>query len=329
MSDKQKDNLKLWNAVEETDPSKTKKAKLGSLTLTAINATSQIKQATKHWGMYGSTWGLKNINYEYMDIEKTRLAIVRAMFYYPEGEFEISTSIKVYYMTQGANGYLKIDDDFLKKAETDLTTKSLSKLGFNADVFMGLYDDNKYLTALKEKYAEEKTPKTPELKKLSESVFKKMKVSDNLDSLKKSLTKYKLDDVQKSAIEKRILEIEKPKTPIKTNVKLKKITKAFFVKMSKSDNLDSLKKSLTQYELDEVQESTIKKRILELQTPPPPIKILGELKKLTEAVKKKMLKSKNIDSLRKAKEVYILDVSTENQIKIRIEELIKEKNGKN
>ena len=46
----------------------------------------------------------------------------------------------------------RVDDDFFKKVATDALTKGLSKLGFNADVFMGKFDDNKYVSTLTEKY---------------------------------------------------------------------------------------------------------------------------------------------------------------------------------
>ena len=56
------------------------------------------------------------------------------------GEFPISSSIKV---MMGS----KLDDDCIKKVQTDAITKGLSRLGFNADVFMGRFDGNKYVDA--------------------------------------------------------------------------------------------------------------------------------------------------------------------------------------
>ena len=38
----------------------------------------------------------------------------------------------------------KLDDDAPKKAITDGLTKAISHLGFNADVFLGKFDGNKY-----------------------------------------------------------------------------------------------------------------------------------------------------------------------------------------
>ena len=57
-------------------------------------------------------------------------------------QFPIHSSIKY-----SVNG--RVDDDFAKKVATDALTKGLSKLGFNADVFLGKFDDNKYVNQLK------------------------------------------------------------------------------------------------------------------------------------------------------------------------------------
>lgn len=168
------DNLSLWNKVEKTNPAHTKDAKIGQLSIKAINAQSQIKEATKQFGTYGNTWGLKNLQYSFMDIGTTKMAMLGAEFYYPSGEFEIHTTLKIAYMTQGANGYLKIDDDFMKKMETDVTTKALSKLGFNADVFMGLYDDNRYVNQMKEEFNSVPKAQPKVIEKINESQAKEL-----------------------------------------------------------------------------------------------------------------------------------------------------------
>ena len=168
------DNLLLWNRVEKTNPAHTKDAKIGQLSIKAINAQSQIKEATKQFGTYGNTWGLKNLKYSFMDIGTTKIAMLGAEFYYPSGEFEIHTTLKIAYMTQGANGYLKIDDDFMKKMETDVTTKALSKLGFNADVFMGLYDDNRYVNQMKEEFNPVPKAQPKVIEKINETQAKEL-----------------------------------------------------------------------------------------------------------------------------------------------------------
>ena len=47
----------------------------------------------------------------------------------------------------------RLDSDAGKKATTDGITKLLSQLGFNADVFLGKFDDQKYVDDLREEMA--------------------------------------------------------------------------------------------------------------------------------------------------------------------------------
>lgn len=144
-------NLELWNKVQETNPDDTKAVSFGRK-FTAIDAYSQIKKATEQFGPYG-IWGLKDMKHRF--IEGTTMVLGYADFVYPATfdcntdkffNFPITSSI-MYISEKG-----KVDDDFAKKLETDMITKALSRLGFNADVFMGLFDDNRYVQAMKEKH---------------------------------------------------------------------------------------------------------------------------------------------------------------------------------
>lgn len=143
-------NLALWDKVEKTNTKYTKDTSkrdkhTGEIIhkSTAINASYQQKNATREWGAYGTTWGLKNTKFNFELLEATDLVMYSAVFYYPGGEFEISNSIAV---RVGFNKY--VDKDFAKKVETDTLTKALSKLGFNADIFMGEWDDDDYVAQL-------------------------------------------------------------------------------------------------------------------------------------------------------------------------------------
>ena len=135
-----KETMKLWDAVCTTDPTQTKKANVKGNNLTSIKPQYQIMLATEQFGSYGSTWGFKNINIDYTLMEKG-LVTFKGTFYYPSGEFEIINSISIW----RDNAQTKIDDLYAKKVETDTLTKALSKLGFNADIFMGQFDDDRYV----------------------------------------------------------------------------------------------------------------------------------------------------------------------------------------
>ena len=45
--------------------------------------------------------------------------------------------------------------EFIKKLETNTISKALSRLGFGADVFLGKFDDSRYIQELNEKFGNE------------------------------------------------------------------------------------------------------------------------------------------------------------------------------
>ena len=159
------DNMKLWNSVCTTDPQYTKRVNQRG-GFTAIGAQSQIMEATKMFGPFGRGFGVSDEKFTEFGTECLALYQAR-LWYYLDGngkrdvihQLPIHSSIKY-----SVNG--RVDDDFAKKVATDALTKGLSKLGFNADVFLGLFDDNKYVNQLKvtattNKVTETNANKTP------------------------------------------------------------------------------------------------------------------------------------------------------------------------
>jgi len=147
-------NLKLWNKYCETDPSITKKvSQRGGYT--AIDAQAQLKQGTTLWGSFGNKWGLRDLCYNmiYEDNKPIALALV-ATFFYPKdttGSSEIKFPI-------GSDIAYKPGNDCYKKIRTDCLTKALSQLGFAADVFLGKFDDNKYVAEMTAKFKADTVP---------------------------------------------------------------------------------------------------------------------------------------------------------------------------
>lgn len=143
-------NLELWNKVEKTNPKYTKQANVGGNKITSIAPQYQIMNVTEQFGIYGKTWGFKNIELDYTLASEFNLIVFKGIFFYPDGEFPIINSIKMFM----DNAKTKIDDNFAKKLETDALTKAISKLGFNADIFMGKFDDVRYVEDMKKEFAE-------------------------------------------------------------------------------------------------------------------------------------------------------------------------------
>jgi len=147
-------NLELWNKVEKTNPKYTKKANVGGNNITSIAPQYQIKNVTEQFGVYGKTWGFKQLNFDYTLSSEFGLVILDAIFFFPDGEFPIKNAQKLFM----DNAKTKIDDNFAKKLETDTLTKAISKLGFNADIFLGLFDDVKYLADVTKEFADKPAP---------------------------------------------------------------------------------------------------------------------------------------------------------------------------
>ena len=137
-------NMDLWDKVFKTDPKHTKKANVRGNKITAIAPQYQLMKATEQFGPYGAKWGFKTLDLDFSLANINGLVSFKGMFFYPSGEFEILSSISIY----TDNARTKPDNDFAKKVETDALTKALSKLGFNGDVFMGKFDDHKYVAEM-------------------------------------------------------------------------------------------------------------------------------------------------------------------------------------
>ena len=149
-------NLKLWSAVEKTDLQFTKAVNQRG-GYTAISPQYQLMEATKQFGPYGFGFGLCQSDFDMSIFEATGIVIHKAVFFYMfEGkrcEFPLSNAIEAAKTTK--NGRY-VDTDFAKKVETNTVSKALSKLGFNADVFMGMMEDQSYLAELQNEIALQK-----------------------------------------------------------------------------------------------------------------------------------------------------------------------------
>lgn len=152
------ENLSLWNKVCETDPDMTEKISFGAYKFTTIDAQSQIQKATEVFGPFGIGWRVTNGKYEvivpYDDDKHYNLLAFTGRFEYQwqdrQGHFDISAEIELFEYNKKNSEWRRTSDAY-KKVYTDALTKALSRLGFNADVFLGKFDDNKYVDSLHRK----------------------------------------------------------------------------------------------------------------------------------------------------------------------------------
>lgn len=148
MTKKKDNNLLFWDSVQTTDPNFTKEVGFGRK-FTSINAQYQVRELTRAFGKIGEGWGISDEQFYTLN-GIDGLICYQANLWYMDGDskcyYDINSSIASH------NGKGRLDDECFKKVSTDALTKGLSKLGFNADIFLGMWDDNRYVTQVKESF---------------------------------------------------------------------------------------------------------------------------------------------------------------------------------
>lgn len=205
MTDK---NMMIWDRVEKTDTRFTKDAKVGGQQITSLNGTAMIMKATEVFGPAGIGFGW-NVAEERFD--------KGAEMFSGDGDkrvslgFELNHTIKIvfWFKLDGERGEIEqygctpylykskygttTDGEAPKKSLTDAIKKSLSMLGFSADVFLGMFDDHNYVQQLQaeqaielaeDKEAEIERQKQERLDYLK-SVVETMQGAQNFQELKK------------------------------------------------------------------------------------------------------------------------------------------------
>jgi hypothetical protein len=163
-----KDNLAFWDAFSTTDPKYSKNANVTGQKRTTVSAQYKKRNITSAFGMYGKDWGVETGSEEYERTHfenQTCILHYRAVaFYVFDGDrytFPIASSVKESYVVAN-KGYLKIDDEAVKKVRTDALTKGFTDLGFNSDVHMGEFDDQDYVAGAAAKAEIDKQEKEEE-----------------------------------------------------------------------------------------------------------------------------------------------------------------------
>ena len=166
----QNGNLDIWDKVRTPDPKYTKAfSKGGGFKGTSTNATYLAKVATELFGPNGKGWGLDILAEDYRQgapilngdgsaIAHEIIHVVRCRVWYVlDGEkYESSAQFgQTQFVGKNKNG-IYTDEEAPKKSVTDAMLKCFSLLGFSADIFMGLWDDSKYVAEVTQKVEAEK-----------------------------------------------------------------------------------------------------------------------------------------------------------------------------
>ena len=160
------DAMRLWDALRTPNPKHTKPFKRGGgFSGTALSGMAVAQMLTEQFGPCGVGWRVVITNEDYvpgntfyMDdgsiIGNTITHVVRGyLTYLCDGEWA-NTSEQFGQTTYvGKNKYgMFTDEEAPKKSATDLMSKCASLIGVAADIHLGLFDDNKYVNAVKEQF---------------------------------------------------------------------------------------------------------------------------------------------------------------------------------
>ena len=154
------DNLSVWSALETTDPTFTKSFDRGSFSGTAINPTYIVKRLTEQFGPCGKGWKFVLDDDEVIygkvisgDVRESLHVVRGHLEYKVDGEW-VETGpqygqTKLLYET--FSGKIIFDEEAPKKSITDCLSKCAALLGASADIYLGLWDANKYVNSPDEK----------------------------------------------------------------------------------------------------------------------------------------------------------------------------------
>lgn len=156
------DNLALWNAVETTPPSQTKPITGKSYQGTSPKPHYLVHKATETFGPCGIGWGF-TIEDERIEEgaggERMHIARVKVWFKWNGERGEVEHIGGTQFSGTRRNGNPFTDEDAPKKSVTDALVKALSMIGFAGDIFMGRYDDSKYVSDLRDDERQADKPK--------------------------------------------------------------------------------------------------------------------------------------------------------------------------
>lgn len=151
------ENLKLWATVEKTDPDQVKPITGKPYRGTSPKPYYLVQKATETFGPCGIGWGFCIVSERVEDGsagDKVHIAHIRLWYVWNGQRGEVEHVGQTMLAGKNKNGPYT-DEDAPKKSVTDALVKALSMIGFAGDIFMGRYDDSKYVQELREEARQE------------------------------------------------------------------------------------------------------------------------------------------------------------------------------
>ncbi|MCO8160945.1 hypothetical protein NRB16_24635 [Pseudomonas sp. LJDD11] len=209
-------NMRIWSCVDKTDPRYTKGAKVDGQNITSLNGTAMIMKATEMFGPVGIGFGWSVLEERFdkggqmlsgqgdkaVEIGHELTHIIKIRFWYIlEGQRgEIEQYGCTPYLYKSKFGQFT-DGEAPKKSLTDAIKKSLSMLGFSADVFLGMFDDADYMKQRKAEQAiEDADDKQAERER--QATERLQFLESTIETMRKATTAHELKKIHDHAVRK-------------------------------------------------------------------------------------------------------------------------------
>lgn len=151
------DNLSLWKKYEDIDPKFTKPISGRDYGGTSPNPQYVIMCLTEMFGPCGKGFGWNVVAEEFKELNGTYLHWCRIRFWWKDEDGV--HSVEEYGQTKAAyvtsKGVNRVDEDAPKKSLTDAIIKGASHIGIAANIFLGRWDDQKYVAEVNREYRDE------------------------------------------------------------------------------------------------------------------------------------------------------------------------------
>ncbi|MDP9590629.1 UNVERIFIED_ORG: hypothetical protein J2W19_003193 [Shinella zoogloeoides] len=151
------DNLDIWNRFADIDPKFTKPITGRDYGGTSPNPQYVIMCLTEMFGPCGKGFGWSVLAEDFKEMGGTFLHWCRIRFWWKDEEGE--HSVEEYGQTKAAyvtsSGKMRVDEDAPKKSLTDAIIKGASHIGVAANIFLGRWDDQKYVAEVNREFREE------------------------------------------------------------------------------------------------------------------------------------------------------------------------------
>lgn len=170
------DNLTIWEKHADIDPKFTKPITGKQYKGTSPNPQYVVRCLTDLFGPIGQGWGMRVVAEGFQPLGDELLHWCRVEFWHTDraNTFEQYGQTKALMKTK--SGFMS-DEDAPKKSITDALVKCASYIGVASNIFLGRWDDQKYVAEVSEQYrsADDKAKQAGAHQKTADSMIAALK----------------------------------------------------------------------------------------------------------------------------------------------------------